>query len=119
MRIKADPNKATGLIWTMQFFGEYHEFPFKFTNFTRYRLGEEISEHRNNFKERGGMPVNRVSIMQFIILRKTLRNHIRTGSKNSKMGRFTILTKRRENGLCCRIMRLAGESECLSLQKFC
>lgn len=54
----------------------------------------------------GGMSVNKAS-KEFNIPRRTLRNHIRTGTSTRKLGRDTTLTALQESEICERIMRLA------------
>lgn len=45
---------------------------------------------------------------RYNIPRRTLRNHVETGSFTKKLGRSSVLTEEQENELCQRIIRLAN-----------
>ncbi|XP_050298658.1 tigger transposable element-derived protein 1-like isoform X2 [Anthonomus grandis grandis] len=52
------------------------------------------------------MPVLQAS-REYRIPRRTLRNHLATGSKKKKLGRYSLLNAEQERELCQRIFRLA------------
>lgn len=44
---------------------------------------------------------------RFDIPRRTLRNHLKTGSKSQKLGRYSVLNKQNELELTSRILRFS------------
>ncbi|KAJ8931629.1 hypothetical protein NQ314_015423 [Rhamnusium bicolor] len=71
----------------------------------RAKWDDEAMENAMRAVERGMS--QRKASERFNVPRRTLRNHLKTGSNIRKLGRGSVLTKQQEKDLVTRIMRLA------------